>query len=215
MSEPDDIKITRRDEIVVRLRDDIINGTLKPGAQIRDLELARRYGASSSPVREAILQVAGERLIQSENHRFKFVAPLDKRMTQELFEMIRVLSRDAYHKAVPIITEEVLAELRDNMARQREALKNGDRAALARLSWSFRDPILALAGNREIHRTIKECYAWMQRLTILMPIDRALQVERFSNLLEALEKRDVQESNRIYEEWADSFVAIIESLPDF
>ena len=143
------------------------------------------------------------------------MAPLDKRTTQELFEMIRLLSEHAYRVAVPRMTEPVLERLRDNLARQHVALAAADRRTLARLSWAFRDPAFELAGNREIHRTVKECYAWMQRLTMLMPTDLADQVRRYDQLFEALAARDTDRALGLYSAWADYFETVIDSLPDF
>ena len=42
-----------RDDVYLRLRDAIVDGTLEPGEQLRDGELATWLGVSRTPVREA------------------------------------------------------------------------------------------------------------------------------------------------------------------
>ena len=52
-----------RDEVFARLRDAIVDGTFRPGEQLRDLELADWLGVSRTPVREALLRLADAGLV--------------------------------------------------------------------------------------------------------------------------------------------------------
>ena len=42
-----------KDTVYLQLRDDIVNGTLPPGAVLREAELATRFGVSKTPLRDA------------------------------------------------------------------------------------------------------------------------------------------------------------------
>src|SRR5690348_18473707 len=52
-----------RDDVYVRLRDAIVDGTFAPGEQLRDGELAQWLGVSRTPVREALLRPAHAGLV--------------------------------------------------------------------------------------------------------------------------------------------------------
>jgi DNA-binding GntR family transcriptional regulator len=56
-----------------RLRSSIIDGTLAPGSQLNEVELANSFGVSRGPVREALQRLIQEGLLRSEPHRGVFV----------------------------------------------------------------------------------------------------------------------------------------------
>lgn len=62
------------------------SGQLKPGARLSDNELSQELGVSRSPVREAILQLAGEGLIEQRPRLGAFVRFPDREELVELFE---------------------------------------------------------------------------------------------------------------------------------
>ncbi|MBG0719324.1 GntR family transcriptional regulator, partial [Microbacterium sp. 2C] len=66
-----------RDDVHARLRDAIVDGSLAPGEQLRDGDLATRLGVSRTPVREALLELARAGLVQATPGRSTVVAPID------------------------------------------------------------------------------------------------------------------------------------------
>ena len=60
---------TLRAQITTALRDEILAGRLAPGAQFTVKEIAEQYGVSATPVREALVDLAGQGLLDVEQHR--------------------------------------------------------------------------------------------------------------------------------------------------
>jgi DNA-binding GntR family transcriptional regulator len=56
-----------------RIRSNIVEGVLAPGAQLNEVELAASFGVSRGPVREALQRLIQEGLLRSEPHRGVFV----------------------------------------------------------------------------------------------------------------------------------------------
>ena len=54
-----------REDVLARLRDAIIDGTLAPDEQLRDTEIATWLGVSRTPVREALLELARAGLVRA------------------------------------------------------------------------------------------------------------------------------------------------------
>jgi DNA-binding GntR family transcriptional regulator len=65
---------TLAEELRLQLADEIIGGVLEPGAALDEMNLARRFGVSRTPVREAIRQLAASGLVEARAHRGALVA---------------------------------------------------------------------------------------------------------------------------------------------
>jgi DNA-binding GntR family transcriptional regulator len=75
-------KVTRAEELRLQLADDIVRGTLPPGAALDETEIARRFKVSRTPVREALRQLAASGLVDARAHRSAVVArPTIERLT--------------------------------------------------------------------------------------------------------------------------------------
>ena len=72
---------TLADELRLQLADEIVRGLISPGAALDESELARRFGVSRTPVREAIRQLDASGLVEVRPHRGAVVArPSEERL---------------------------------------------------------------------------------------------------------------------------------------
>jgi DNA-binding GntR family transcriptional regulator len=84
-------KITRAEELRLLLADEIVSGQLEPGASLDETELARRFGVSRTPVREALRQLVASGLIDAPPHRGAVVAHPDPERLAGMFEAMAEL----------------------------------------------------------------------------------------------------------------------------
>jgi DNA-binding GntR family transcriptional regulator len=77
---------TLAEELRLQLADEIVRGTLSPGAALDEMELARRFHVSRTPVREAIRQLAASGLIEARAHRGAVVARPSEERLSGMFE---------------------------------------------------------------------------------------------------------------------------------
>jgi len=124
---------TKRDRIVDELRRDILGGGLARGTPLRQDELARRFGASITPVREALSLLSAEGLVVAEHHRGVRVAGVDVDRVTATYVVRRLTEAHAVRRATPRVS-------RHDLARARAVL---DRPA--------DDPAAARERNREFH----------------------------------------------------------------
>jgi DNA-binding GntR family transcriptional regulator len=90
----DDARASRRtlaEELRHRLADDIMSGTLAPGAALDETELARRFAVSRTPVREAIRLLDASGLVEARPHRAAVVARPSHRRLIGMFEAMAEL----------------------------------------------------------------------------------------------------------------------------
>lgn len=82
-------KVRLAAEIVAELERQILTGTLKPGQRVDEAAIAKEFGVSRTPVREAVLELAAVGLIDQRAHRGAFVAAIT---LEEIFDVYEVLT---------------------------------------------------------------------------------------------------------------------------
>jgi DNA-binding GntR family transcriptional regulator len=88
---PPDVRTTRAEGLRAQLADDIVRGALAPGQTLDEMELARRFGVSRTPVREAIRQLAASGLVETRPHRGAVVARPSHERILGMFEAMAEL----------------------------------------------------------------------------------------------------------------------------
>lgn len=94
------------------LEDEIAGGKLAPGVRLEELDMARRFGVSRTPVREALRMLSTSGLIELKQRKGAVVAALSTERLIELFEAMSELEAVCGRLAARRITEEELAALR-------------------------------------------------------------------------------------------------------
>ncbi len=92
---------TTPDLIAEALREEIGRGMLKPGSALRQEELARRFGVSRLPVRDALLRLEAEGLVVIFPNRGAFVTRLSRAEVREIYDLRVLLEGDVLERAVP------------------------------------------------------------------------------------------------------------------
>lgn len=94
------------------LRRAILNGELVSGSRLVQAELAAMLDVSTTPVREALRDLATEGLVQFDPHRGAIVAELSKEDVKDIYQIRSVLEPLAMRQAVPKISDALIAQLR-------------------------------------------------------------------------------------------------------
>ncbi|WP_282602906.1 GntR family transcriptional regulator [Paracoccus sp. PARArs4] len=173
-----------------RLLGEIRDGSLPPGARLRETELAERLGVSRTPVREAIRQLETDGLVTHVPRHGATVRTLDYAEVMELYEMRGVLegtaARLAARAAAEVELDELIA-LNDRMA----AVESGPEAA--ELNRLFHATLLDAAKNRFLARSIATLQKGLLILgpTTLADQNRAAEAAaEHAAVLEAMQQRD-------------------------
>jgi DNA-binding GntR family transcriptional regulator len=82
-------KVRLAAEIVAELERQILTGAMKPGQRVDEAAIAKEFGVSRTPVREAVLELAAQGLIDQRAHRGAFVAQIT---LEEIFDVYEVLT---------------------------------------------------------------------------------------------------------------------------
>ena len=150
------------DEVLYRSREAIIHGRLRPGVRLSEAKLATAFGVSRGPVREALVQLQKEGLVQMERHRGARVARLSREDVEELYELRYDLERLAAKRAVRLASEEELGEMREVVAAYEAAV--GERAVRESVDLDMRFHDLIYRGAH--HTRLYSCWATLLRSQI-------------------------------------------------
>jgi DNA-binding GntR family transcriptional regulator len=134
---------TAQEAVLGELRRSILEGELKPGAQILQDRIAEQLGVSRVPVREALKMLEGEGAVSYAPHRGYFVAELDSAELMEVYQIRDILEREAVTRALPFLGE-------DDYERMQEAITDMEAAEDAL------DVIGLTAANRRFHFALIE-----------------------------------------------------------
>jgi DNA-binding GntR family transcriptional regulator len=117
--------VSKTDMVAALIRELVITGELAAGEQLRQRDLARRFGVSQTPVREAMRRLESEGLLVCDTHRgFTVVAPDNGRL-EENFQIRAALESLGASLAARKIDAAGLARLRD-LNDQMRALSDDD-----------------------------------------------------------------------------------------
>lgn len=150
------------DDALVRLRDLIVSGEIKPGSRLPpEQELASQLGVSRGSMREAIRALTYMRLVEVRRGLGTFVTGLEPGLLLEgvrtaaeaareegvfdIFDVRRILEPAAAGIAASRITDAQLAELRAHVRAMRQA--EGEPAEFMRHDEAFHDRVAHAAGN--------------------------------------------------------------------
>jgi DNA-binding GntR family transcriptional regulator len=125
------------DEVAGHLRAAIMSGTLRPGTFIRLDETAAELGVSVTPVREALLKLRGEGMVQLEPHRGHVVLPLTRQDIEDIFWLQATIARELATTATDRISDLEIDELDRINNAMAGAVGSGDAEAIAAIEFSF------------------------------------------------------------------------------
>ncbi|MGN7861257.1 GntR family transcriptional regulator [Microbacterium sp. 22303] len=103
-------QLMKRDVIVHELRARILSGDLPRGSRMRQDELARKFDASITPVREALRLLEAEGLLESEPHRGVRVAAVDLEKVKAIYVVRRLTEAYAMRRAVSRLSPRDIAQ---------------------------------------------------------------------------------------------------------
>ncbi|WP_377643295.1 GntR family transcriptional regulator [Oryzobacter terrae] len=153
-----------RDEVFGRLRDAIVDGTLSPGEQLRDADVATWLGVSRTPVREAVLRLGEAGLVHAEPGRSTTVAHLDPAAVADARAVVAAMHRLAVAEAVERLSVADLETMRTAHERFEAAVATGDVVAALDADDAFHAVPVVVAGNRAVAAVLDQYTPVVRRL---------------------------------------------------
>ncbi|MEV6609670.1 GntR family transcriptional regulator [Kutzneria sp. NPDC051319] len=137
------------DEVAAHLREAIMSGTLRPGQFVRLDAVAADLGVSVTPVREALLALRGEDMVELEPRRGFVVSPLSRQDVKDMFDLQADLAARLVGRAATLIGDQQLdhvQQIADELARAE------GHHELSTLEYEFHRLVNKAAASRKLAR---------------------------------------------------------------
>lgn len=131
---------------VDRLRELVVNGYLRPGDRLNEVEIATSLGVSRGPVREAVQRLASDGLLVLVSHRGAFVPKLTPVELAELYEVRAALECMAVRLAAERGSSGAVDELREMLDSTRRIFEAGDEVPYP-TDIDFHRKVIEISGN--------------------------------------------------------------------
>ena len=183
---------SRAESLYLAVKDMAILFKFKPGERINEVALARRLGASRTPLREALNRLVAEEFLVLKQDRGFFCRDLKPREMFELYQFRAVLEAAAVRLACEQATEQEVAGLARFL--DETGPEEGGRSSeeLVALDEYFHEKIMALSRNMEMCRTLKNINARIRYFRwVDMDSKREQTQHEHRAIIQALMARDV------------------------
>ena len=206
-----ELTLSSKSELVVRaVREMIVAGQLLPGTPLRQQELARLFGVSATPVREAIRRLEAEGLVRSLIHRGATVARPDAMHLEESLRILAVLEALAGRLAVERMSDADLREVED--LHEQVRLCRDDERRRKELNRIFHFRVYECAGSPMLLSIMRLLWSsFPGGPHVGRPLDES--VRGHARLLDALRQRDPVEVTRAIDEHVSGMIDYVQAGP--
>lgn len=190
--------LTRRpqlsDEVAGHIRGLIMSGTLRPGRFVRMDEQAAELGVSVTPVREALVSLRGEGLVEQVPHRGYRVADLQRQDIVDIFWLQGTIAGRLARRAAEVITPLQIDELRTLNLHLRHAVDAHEPEAVESCEFAFHRFVNRVAGGTKLAWLLFGAIRYTPaRLYASDPQWGASAVASHDHLIDAMARRNADE----------------------
>jgi len=204
------IRGERQLHVYQSLRRAIQNLSLRPGEPLDETKLAKRYQTSRSPVREALIRLAGDGLVTMLPNRTTLVAPFDLTLLPKYLDALNLLQRTTHYLAALQRNDSHLERIRRAHETFLATIKNNDASAAIEANLDFhlaiaeasRNPYFAAAYNRLLNEGMRMQHMHIEYMG-WSPEEPG--VKEHQELIGAIEKMDAEGAEHLARSHAEQF----------
>ncbi len=199
------------------LRDEILDLKLVPGSPVDEVQLAERFQLSRTPIREALVRLAGEGLIETLPNRSTMVSNIDFLNLGAYFDALVLMYRVTTRLAAQNHRPEDLPVIRARHEDYAKALKARDTLEMIATNVAFHAAIAEAGRNPYFTGLFRRLLDEGRRILRLYYQSYAEQfprsfIDEHAKILAAVEARDIEEADRLGRMHAEQIVAQVQKL---
>ncbi|SFJ00870.1 GntR family transcriptional regulator [Amycolatopsis sacchari] len=196
--------------IARQLREAIMNGSLPPGTQLAETELAAQFQVSRGPLREAMQRLVSEGLLRSERHRGLFVIDLEPEDVHDIYSARMAIERQALIRVAQGADREAVADALDETVREMAAATAAkDWAAVSEADTRFHEVLVAGSGSKRLQRMSRTLLVETRMCLSALRLkynDDEERVTEHEQIAEAVRRGDAKKAAALLEDHMDDAV---------
>ncbi len=202
-----------------RLKREILENRMKPGFRAPEPAIAERLGMSRTPVREALVRLAGEKLVELVPRRGARVLPVSPGDMREIYQVLTALEPEAAADVARARPDKAaLAPLERAAEAMADALTRDDREGWAAADDRFHRALLDMTPNRRLAEIVGAMLDQSQRartVTLALRAPPTASTEEHAALLDAIVAGDADRARTVFSAHrrraADELIAHLET----
>ncbi|MBI1732780.1 MAG: GntR family transcriptional regulator [Gammaproteobacteria bacterium] len=145
-----------RDQVTVRVRELLLQGRFHPGDRITEEQLAESLGVSRTPVREAMVQLAQQGMLEKRARGGYLVPTLSEAELDDFIHVRKILETAVAQDAVRHVTEADIASMRKILDKERGCLDSSDPSGFFLATTEFLSQMWAMSGSLGLVRCMEQ-----------------------------------------------------------
>ena len=194
----------KQDEVYIYLRNAILSGVFPPGYRLSETEIEdfeERVGASKDMIREALIRLTANHLVQHSAEEGFTVAVLQLDDLREIYFLRSILEGAAGNLACSKLTDDEIGKLGNLCDQMEKSLNNNEIAQLSLLNTDFHETIYAAANSPRLYKMIVQLWNGFFHASLSFLAERApLSVKEHRAIYEAVKQRDGEKTEKIIQE---------------
>lgn len=185
---------TLAEQVYDQLRSAIMDETYPPGQELLEVPLAAEFGVSRGPIREALRQLAADKLVTFTPRRGAVVRSLTRTDFLDAYQVREALELLAVRLATPLLDEEDFAFLDERIEAMDVAIEAGDNVGLLRENLAFHRRFVERTNNAMLMTTyqhVADSIGRYQRWSVELRGDLHKVAEEHRAILDRVRARDV------------------------
>lgn len=182
----------------------ILDNELMPGSSHLEQDLAQSLGMSRTPVREALIRLADERLVEIRPRHGVRVLPVSVEDMRDIYELLTELEALAARRAAELgLSAAEIAALEAAVAEMDGALARDDLEAWSSADTRFHDLLVAASHNKRLVAAVKLCLDQVhraRRYTLGLRPKPSASNDDHRAVVAAIRARDAAMAHRVHHE---------------
>jgi len=204
-------------DVHAQLRSAILRGDFAPRQRLIEAELAERYGAGRFVIRNALLQLAADGLVELQPNRGARVREISVDEAVEITEIRRAVESLVAARAAERVTDTGIDELRALGERMSVAVEQGELLRYSDLNAMLHSRLREIAGHATATRIIEQLNGQMVRHQFrlsLVPGRPSVSLPEHLAIIDAVCDRDPDRAGRLMGEHIGSVILTLRTLDE-
>ncbi len=186
--------------IYKKLLNSIVQGRINAGEKLNEMQLAKEFSVSRTPIREALLRLEREGFLSHTKHVGSVVNKISNDQVRETYELIALLEGQAIRNAVKTMDDKDVSNLRSLHERMAEAVKNHRFSQYVKMNSEFHDYFVKRGGNRKLRDIVKNLRGGIYRSVAAgqtLPLHVSTYLTQHEKIIQAVSDRKGAQAGRL------------------